>query len=109
MIDQYDIDKLKKWLHLAKTEGTGAIKIVAGDLPGEYKVTIVGGSKMADINLEKVTIDLFVPKSELPKYHGTEGYKMLVEDILDRYCNDEYFDFEMDALKDLEAAAVGEK
>lgn len=57
---------------------------------------------VTDIGLEKVTIDLFIHKSQLPKYHGTEGYKMLVENILDRYANDEYFDFDMDALKDLD-------
>ena len=59
------------------------------------------------IDLEKVTIDLFIPKSQLPKYHGVEGYKMLVEDILDRYANDAYFDTEMDAFRDLETVAEG--
>lgn len=41
MIDEYDIEVLKHWLHLAKTIGTDAIKIVAGDEPNTYKVTII--------------------------------------------------------------------
>lgn len=40
MIDQYDIKVLQRWLYLAQRYGTDAIKIVAGDAFGEYKVTV---------------------------------------------------------------------
>jgi len=40
MIDKYDIDVLQYWLRLAKTVGTDAVKIVSGDEPNTYKVTV---------------------------------------------------------------------
>ena len=40
MIDQNDIRVLKHWLHLAKTIGTDAVRIVAGDELYTYKVTV---------------------------------------------------------------------
>lgn len=40
MIDPWDIEVLEKWLKLAKTVGTDAIKIVAGDEDGQYIVTV---------------------------------------------------------------------
>ncbi len=40
MIDQNDIRALKRWLHLARTVGTDAVRIVAGDELNTYKVTV---------------------------------------------------------------------
>ena len=38
MIDKYDIGLLQLWLKLAKTQGTDAIKITAGEEPGTWTV-----------------------------------------------------------------------
>lgn len=39
VIDKWDIARLEKWLKLAKTKGTDAIKIVCGDKPDTWIVT----------------------------------------------------------------------
>ena len=48
MIDPYDVELLKKWLKLAQTQGTDAIKIVSTDedfqnceVSASYKVMIL--------------------------------------------------------------------
>jgi len=41
MIDKYDIKLFKKFLHLAKTKGTDAIKVVVGDNPDSWVVSII--------------------------------------------------------------------
>lgn len=40
MIDKWDIELFEKFLKLAKTEGTDAIKVVAGDTANTYKVSL---------------------------------------------------------------------
>ena len=41
MIDKWDVAKLDRWLKLAKSKGTDAIKIVCGDKPDTWVVTEV--------------------------------------------------------------------
>lgn len=41
MIDRYAIEMFQKFLKLAETQGTDAIKIVAGDAPNTYVVEII--------------------------------------------------------------------
>lgn len=38
MIDKWDVAKLEKWLKLAKTKGTDAIRIVSGGEPNTWMV-----------------------------------------------------------------------
>ncbi|GAH89294.1 unnamed protein product [marine sediment metagenome] len=40
MIAEWDIAILKRWLKLAKVEGTDAIRVVSGDNPNTYVVTV---------------------------------------------------------------------
>lgn len=40
MIDKHDIAILRKWLKLAQAKGTDAIKIVAGNKPNTYIVSL---------------------------------------------------------------------
>jgi len=43
-------------------------------------------------DIKTIKIDLSVDKEELDFYGGEENYKMLIEDILNRYSYAEYFD-----------------
>ena len=47
MIDKWDIAILERWLKLARTKGTTAIKIVVGDRPNEWTIKeIVDGAEV---------------------------------------------------------------
>lgn len=61
MIDKNDVDILKLWLTFARTEGTDRIKIVVGDKPDTWVVTVVpkyryAGSVMGRLQLAEPSI-----------------------------------------------------
>lgn len=53
MIDRWDVKRLEGWLKLARTEGTSVIRIVSGDKPNTWLVSIEKEEGMIPENMEE--------------------------------------------------------
>jgi len=88
VIDQYDIDKIKSWLHLAQTEGTDRIKIVAGDEPNTWIVRTFPpkyryvGSVMGHLQSKESSIQEITKAKAVTMYLKTQEGKVAYEGYL---------------------------